>query len=60
MSKEYIMGLPKTTIAAIISAIIIYLLWEWYIDTNLAYLFQSVLLALGISINIVSGKLISK
>ena len=54
--KELIQKLPKTTISTIISAILVYLLGKWYIWSDEANLIASILVALWLSVNIISWK----
>lgn len=54
--KELILKLPKTTISSIISAILIYSLWKGYIWSDEANLIASILVALWLSVNLISWK----
>ena len=54
--KELILNLPKTTISTIVSAILIYLLGKWYIWSDEANLIASILVALWLSVNLISWK----
>ena len=53
---EYIQKLPKTSIATIIGAILVYLQGQWIITTDLATLLSSILVALWLTANTLSGK----
>jgi len=53
---ELLQWLPKTTIATIISAILIYCLSKWYIDADLTQLISAIMVWLWISINMSSWK----
>lgn len=50
--KNFIQSLPKTSITAIISAILVYSLWKGYIWSDEANLISSVLVALWLSVNL--------
>lgn len=52
----YIQKLPKTSIATIIGAILVYLQGQWIITTDLATLLSSILVALWLTTNTLSGK----
>lgn len=54
--KQFLEKLPKTSIATIIWAIIIYSQWKWYIDTDFATLISTIMVALWLWVNITSGK----
>lgn len=54
--KEFIQKLPKTSIATIIGAIIIYLMWKWYIWQAEAELISQFLVAFWLSINLITKR----
>jgi hypothetical protein len=58
--KDIIAKLPKTTIATIAGAILVYCLGKGYIDADTANLISAILTAFGITVNTISGKLTRK
>ncbi len=54
--KEFLSKLPKTTIATIAGAVLIYLQGRGYIGNDTATLISSILVACGFSVNFMSGK----
>ena len=54
--KEYLQKLPKTSISRWLSAILVYCLGKGYIWPDEASLISALLLALGVSVNLVTKK----
>jgi len=53
----YLQG-KKTSIATILGAIIVYSLTKGYIDADLAQLLSAIMVALGLSANIATSKMV--
>lgn len=58
--KDFVGKLPKTTIATILGALLAYGQSKGYIDQDTAVLISTVLVALGLGANAISGKLTGK
>jgi hypothetical protein len=58
--KEFIAKLPKATIATILGAILSYSQAKGYVDPDTAVLISTILVALGLGANAMSGKLTRK
>ena len=58
--KEILQKIPKTTIATVSSAVIVYALSRGYIDGDTANLISQILVAFGLGVNLSSGKFSKK